>query len=206
MIQFQEFPKIPRYKREVCVTEKIDGTNAAVVWAPTGAEGLHENALWEVNLIDQHGVYQGPHQLLVQSRSRFIVPGADNYGFAKWVVEHKEELTKLGPGVHYGEWWGHGIQRGYGLTEKRFSLFNVQRWGDEKWSRPACCHVVPLLGYCQPSEIQFYLCELANAGSRAATGFNKPEGVVVWHSQSKQYYKILLEHDEIPKNVYQGGA
>ena len=31
MIEFKEFPKIARLNREVIVTEKIDGTNAAVI-------------------------------------------------------------------------------------------------------------------------------------------------------------------------------
>jgi hypothetical protein len=56
--------------------------------------------------------------------------------------EHRDDLLTLGPGRHFGEWWGAGIQRRYGLTEKRFSLFNVTRWGE---ARPACCHVVPTL-------------------------------------------------------------
>ena len=52
------------------------------------------------------------------------------FGFARWVETNRERLiTLLGPGLHFGEWWGSGIQRGYGLTkgDKRFSLFNVER-------------------------------------------------------------------------------
>jgi hypothetical protein len=79
-----------------------------------------------------------------RSRSRWITPDDDNFGFAAWVEANRDELLTLGPGRHFGEWWGSGIQRGYGLPkgEKRFSLFNVSRWGE---SRPACCHVVPVL-------------------------------------------------------------
>ncbi len=34
------------------------------------------------------------------------------------------------PATYFGEWWGSGVQRGYGLQkgDKRFSLFNVSRW------------------------------------------------------------------------------
>ena len=51
---------------------------------------------------------------------------------------------ELGVGQHFGEWWGFGIQRGYGLHERRFSLFNTGRWSDPA-VRPACCGVVPVL-------------------------------------------------------------
>ena len=42
---------------------------------------------------------------------------------------HRLSMTFLVPGRHFGEWWGSGIQRGYGLDEKTFSLFNAYRWG-----------------------------------------------------------------------------
>jgi hypothetical protein len=85
------------------------------------------------------------------------------------------------------------------VPEKRFSLFNVTRWGDGKQERPACCHVVPLLGYFMPSEIERVLESLRVHGSFAAPGYARPEGIVVWHSQSKSYYKVLLENDDVPK-------
>src|SRR4051812_4307796 len=104
--QFQAFPSIARLFRECVVTEKIDGTNGVV---HVSDDGLTVTA---------------------GSRSRWITPEADNFGFARWVAEHAEELRALGPGFHFGEWWGSGIQRRYGLDEKRFSLFNVGRWGE----------------------------------------------------------------------------
>ena len=105
MTEFVEFPKIARYSRDVIVTEKIDGTNACVF---IGEDG----------------------EFLTGSRTRWITPDADNYGFAKWAQDHKAELLTMGPGRHFGEWWGSGCQRGYDLPkgEKRFSLFNVLRW------------------------------------------------------------------------------
>ena len=201
-IEFQEFPKIPRYRREVAISEKIDGTNACVRWEPHDINVMNETALAITNLTDQHGVDLGPYELHAQSRSKFIVPGknTDNYGFASWVKANFESLRALGPGAHYGEWWGQGIQRGYGLTEKRFSLFNVNRWGAERQPAPACCHVVPLFGYYQPDQIASCVIDLQQNGSRAAPGYMTPEGIIVWHSQSKQYYKILLENDDTPKS------
>jgi hypothetical protein len=202
MITFQQFPKIPRLRRELIVSEKIDGTNAAVAWTPADTSSENsEYIISERNLLDQHGVEIGPHFLLAQSRSRFVTPQADNYGFAGWVKRNAGELTKLGPGVHFGEWWGAGIQRRYDQAEKHFSLFNVERWADGRQERPACCDVVPILGRdARDSVIQGALDELRTNGSRAAPGFMKPEGVIVWHSAARSYFKVLLEGDEIPKS------
>jgi hypothetical protein len=53
----------------------------------------------------------------------------DPYGFAHWVDEHATALAEfLGVGIHSGEWWGKKIQRAYDMKERRFSLFNVERW------------------------------------------------------------------------------
>lgn len=175
MIEFKEFPKIARLNREVIVTEKIDGTNAAVVVVDDGAGGYAVGA---------------------QSRSRVITPDDDNFGFARWVHDHQSELAMLGPGHHFGEWWGQGIQRGYGLTEKRFSLFNVSRWADDA-VRPACCHVVPVLAKgINFSVVQAALEWLRADGSKAAPGFMKPEGVVAFHTQGNLLFKVTLEKDE----------
>lgn len=172
MIEFREFQKIPRLHREVIVTEKIDGTNACVAIAEDGF-------------------------MVAQSRSRIITPTDDNYGFAAWVHENSNELSKLGPGYHYGEWWGLGINRNYGLKEKRFSLFNVSRWESE---RPACCHVVPVLrrGTAKDSfsVVGLALDDLRINGSYASPGFMKPEGVVAYHVQGNLLFKATLEKDE----------
>ena len=72
-MDFQGFPKIARLSREVIVTEKLDGTNAQVLIGEDGS-------------------------IRAGSRSRWITPQDDNYGFAKWVAENEAELWKLGPG------------------------------------------------------------------------------------------------------------
>ncbi len=179
MIEFREFPKIPRLNREVIVTEKIDGTNAAVV-------------------IDEFG------GIAAQSRSRIITPSDDNFGFARWVAENSSDLLKLGPGHHFGEWWGCGIQRGYGLNEKRFSLFNVSRWGDDEFGknadRPACCHVVPIIIRGLPSDsfsvANMALDMLRANGSYAAPCFKNPEGIIAFHTQGNLMFKATIHKDE----------
>lgn len=186
MIEFVEFPKMPRLSREIIVTEKIDGTNAQV--AVVELEGYAEGAVWQR---DGLAIYAG-------SRTRWITPAADNFGFAAWVRDNAEELAELGPGSHFGEWWGAGIQRRYGLADKRFSLFNVDRWGE---SRPACCHVVPVLyrGMFDTFEIESALQRLEFNGSEAAPGFMNPEGVVVFHLAGRVGFKKTIHKDELPK-------
>lgn len=171
--EFREFPKIPRLSREIIITEKIDGTNAQIFIMEDG-------------------------QVIAGSRSRYITPQDDNFGFAAWVEAHREELLQLGPGRHFGEWWGSGIQRNYGLKEKRFSLFNVHRWGE---SRPACCHVVPVLfrGIFRVCYVEAALNDLRENGSMAAPGFMKPEGVVIFHVAGNLMFKKTIEKDEEPK-------
>lgn len=183
MSEFKEFPKIARLNREVIITEKIDGTNGCVV---VSEDGLTVTA---------------------QSRSQPITTANDNFGFARWVEENAEELRLLGPGYHFGEWWGAGIQRRYGLTEKRFSLFNVHRWGE---SRPACCHVVPVIMRGTASQgfsvaIPAMLM-LRAGGSLAAPGFMKPEGIVAFHTQGNLMFKATLEKDEEWKGKASAGS
>lgn len=170
---FRPFSKIPRLNRDVVVTEKIDGTNALVYIADDGVT------------------------IAAGSRTRWITPESDHFGFARWVADNREALLALGPGSHYGEWWGAGIQRRYGLTEKRFSLFNVGRWNAE--NVPACCSVVPTLAIGEMrAAVDSALATLRAEGSMAAP-FDKPEGVVVYHTASGALFKVTLEGDESPK-------
>lgn len=142
-----------------------------------------------------------------QSRNRLLSLDADNHGFARWVFHHSAALADvLGPGYHYGEWWGNGIQRGYGLTtgDKRFSLFNTHRWaGAEEHLSTAVTGlgVVPILAIHTFSDaaVRTALTLLRDHGSVAAPGFPRPEGVVVYHTAADQVFKALLERDELPK-------
>jgi hypothetical protein len=191
MAEFEEFPKMARLSREVIITEKIDGTNAQVY-----IEALEGYPLNDPDCIAQ----KDGLAMFVGSRSRWITPEDDNFGFAQWAYAHADELFMLGPGRHFGEWWGQGIQRKYGLDEKRLSLFNVSRWGDE---HPACCHVVPTLfrGEFDTEVIAKVLYNLGQSGSVAAPGFMKPEGIVVFHTAQNAGFKKTLEKDDVPKSL-----
>lgn len=180
-IEFQAWPKTPRLFRDIVVTEKIDGTNAAIIVTDDGEIGA-------------------------QSRKRLITPDQDNAGFARWVHEHSDSLVQLlGPGYHYGEWWGSKIQRGYGLTngEKRFSLFNTHRHAGIEVESGGLLRTVPVLyqGLFDEMAIRKALADLFWEGSVAEPGYMEPEGIVTFHSASGQVYKTLIENDELPKGA-----
>ena len=111
---------------------------------------------------------------------------------------------KLGEGRHYGEWWGKGVQRGYNLTEKRFSLYNIHRWANNP-DRPECCHVVPGLynGPFDTEVVNMTLDTLGDLGSQAAPGFKHPEGIVIFHTASRTLFKVTLEGDDYHKSAVQ---
>jgi RNA ligase len=197
-VTFAPFPKLARLSRGCTITEKIDGTNAQVlVFDPEQAEDdTWHSTPWVATSNDGLHIAAG-------SRTRLITPGknTDNFGFAAWVLENAEELSRLGPGRHFGEWWGKGIQRGYGLDHKRFSLFDTKRWNDE--TKPACCHVVPVLwrDTFDVASINGIMQELGLCGSYAAPGFMKPEGIVIWHEAARVAFKKTFEHDEQGKEA-----
>lgn len=166
-MEFKPWPKITRVekRRTPIFTEKIDGTNACIVIGEMG-------------------------EFLCQSRSQFITPEKDNYGFASWAYQNKEILYSLGPGYHYGEWWGLGIQRGYNLNEKKFSLFNTRRWGAHNPNTPSICSVVPILPVSTIEEAKQFL--LSN-GSMAAPGWSKPEGAVMYEPDTDTCFKIIMD-------------
>ena len=228
-IEFVPWEKIPRRNRDIVISEKLDGTNAAVLivheseidriiidGGPDGKGGveIRETRLFEPdanNLVAQVNVPLNEngdgetYYVFAQSRTRFIVPGRDNYGFAKWVRDNAETLVAdLGPGRHFGEWWGQGIQRGYGMKQKLFSLFDTSRWKDSQFLTPQL-RVVPVLYWGKQSEerITERLAILRAHGSPAAARegvfSQEAEGIVIWHTAGRTFSKVTLKNDEAPK-------
>jgi len=209
-MEFQKFDKIPRLSRDIVITEKIDGTNAQV-YIVNKENYLREHynpdnpdmTSYAIEDIKKQAVYINEEfYLLAGSRKKWldITSKGDNFNFAKWVVSNAEELIKLGEGRHYGEWYGLGIQRNYGLKEKKLALFNVHKWEDPE-VRPKCCDVVPTLytGAFDTAIIQIQLDLLANCGSRIVEGFKNPEGIVIYHTASARLFKKTIFDDEKPK-------
>jgi hypothetical protein len=216
--EFTEWPKTKRLFRPAVVTEKLDGTNSGVHLTPV--------ADWEAELISTGPAADTTCLVTVdgvqwavsaQSRNRIITPGktTDNYGFAGWVYDNAADLVRiLGEGLHYGEWWGRGIQRGYGLDGKVFSLFNTDRWfkaGDDGLDSMSTraelsaiagqIRAVPVLyrGTFDQSPIEAALYRLRAHGSMAAPGFDNPEGICVYHTQSRSVFKVTLDNNDAGK-------
>ena len=207
MTEFIPFPKMARLSREVIVTEKIDGTNASIYIFEMQDDMIPPCAL------DLFTIDGKVHCMMAGSRTRWLGRDADNHGFGQWAMDHRKELQGLGPGRHFGEWWGCGIQRGYGLKEKRFSLFNAIRWcrHDEEPEllptadprvvkhqerAPSCCHIVPVIhrsSVFSTRDVDDALIELETKGSLAAPGFMRPEGVVVFHIAGNVGFKKTFD-------------
>lgn len=224
MPEFRAFPKIPRLSSPYIITEKLDGSNATVVieeYPWTSAQPLTGPEL--VAQVDTFP--SGRFNLYAQSRNRFITPQADNFGFAAWVRENAEELVRtLGAGYHVGEWWGSGIQRGYGLSkgDRRFSLFNVTRHNPLESMADLEAHfvappagreplfldlpelsTVPVISAVDGDRslramshmVDQALAELSLEGS-FATEFARPEGIVLFHMRSQQVFKAFVNEEE----------
>lgn len=183
---FEPFPKIPRFSKAggCCITEKIDGTNAQLY-------------ITEELFKEEHTARVGDYYIYCGSRNRLITPEDDNYGFAAWVKDNAEDLINLGVGRHYGEWWGNSIQRNYGLRDRRFSLFNVNRWSKPDVNLPTCVSVVPVLyrGIFETSKIKCTLEELRITGSMASEGYMNPEGIVIYQYHTEQLFKMTYDGD-----------
>jgi len=165
---FQKFSKIPRFFRDIEITEKIDGTNA------------------QVHILDNG-------QILAAGRNKYLTIEDDNYGFAKWVSENADMLLELGPGRHYGEWYGHRINRNYGLMTRKLALFNRDRWAGVLGSD----RVVPQLyvGPFSENAVRDAMDRLLRHGSCAVPGFLNPEGIVIRHLASGHLYKFTAGSD-----------
>lgn len=215
-MDFQAWPKTPRLFRDIVITEKIDGTNAAIniqkYDTKSPPEGDNCNAFAHVS-----GEGDEMYCVGAQSRNRLIFPAgwdgnnnADNAGFARWVDQNAQRLYDLlGPGRHYGEWWGRSVGRKYDMNHNIFSLFNTNKWGEitkaigQTFGEPyelgdGRINSVPVLyqGPFDQGQIESALWRLRKDGSQAAPGFLNPEGICVYHTQSKQVYKVTLDNND----------
>ncbi len=194
---FQRFQSLTRFSHDWTITEKIDGTNACVIITGSDEDGVDYTG--EIVSINGFSVF-------AQSRNNLITPEKDNAGFAGWVKDNADDLVEiLGEGRHYGEWCGAGIQRRYGLTGKKFALFNTHRWSGlaghpEGGLIGGQLTVVPVLaeGYMDnPGQVALECMDKLKAnGSAFSPGFMDPEGVVMRHNPSGTVFKKTFDYDE----------
>lgn len=175
ILQFKPFESIDQIgKVFMDITQKIHGTNAQIY--------IYEE--------------DGEKHLLCGSRTRWITPESDNYGFAAFVYANKQEfIEKLGLGQHFGEWAGPGINSGEGLAERTFVLFEHRKFPPERPLPPRTV-VVPVLykGALTIEAINVAMDDLKTNGSKLCPGFMRPEGVVV--SIAGNRYKKVFKAEE----------
>lgn len=176
-LEFRGFGKVEHLDGAcMVVTQKIHGTNAQVVILEVlNQSGFQPDGSSYAEVDDR------TYFIRAGSRTRWLSPEDDNYGFAAFVDKHKEEfIRKLGVGQHFGEWAGPGINSGEGLEQRTFVLFDPSRY-PEGQPLPPQTVVVPVLydGKFDLKVIDTVMNELKANGSKLKPGFMRPEGVVV---------------------------
>jgi hypothetical protein len=189
-MEFKAFEKIEKFKGiTMTITQKIHGTNAQIrIFEITDESQVGGKV---PTVIDGKAYY-----IQASSRTRDIFPWDDNYGFARFVDENKQELIeKLGPGTHYGEWAGPGINSGEGLKEKTFVIFNHYRFPAER-PLPKQCVVVPVLyeGHYDYAKIIEVADQLKENGSKLVPGFIHVEGIVI-EVAGKRHKKVFTPEE-----------
>lgn len=214
MAEFREWPSTARIFRDITITEKLDGTNACVIFERAPYPNLSPDACNLRTIRDGDQAYY----TYAQSRNRLITPSKDNAGFAKWVEQNAERLFYvLGEGRHYGEWWGQGIGRKYDMDRKVFSIFNTAGWYKEEvngltittsrafraFGSGLNINVVPVLfqGMFSEETIRDYAHWLKTHGSYATheyTGdnFKNPEGICIYHKSADIVLKYTLDNND----------
>jgi hypothetical protein len=173
-IEFKAFDKIQNIdKSMMTITQKLHGTNAQIYIYEEGGE----------------------LKLKPGSRTRWLTPDDDNYGFARFVIDNKQAfIDTLGVGRHFGEWCGPGINSGEGLKEKTLVLFNWRRWKDIPL--PPKVTTVPVLytGSLSMEKVEEVFNRLKEQGSYFSPGFMRPEGIVI--DINGMFFKKVFDPEE----------
>jgi|ERR1035437_1038208 hypothetical protein len=210
--KFESFPDIKKLGTAVLfITQKIHGANAQVFiyrdykvleTVPLDAKVEDYQSKYpdkELGLEPDYGtsyLVEMFTNLACGSRSQWVSPGKDNFGFAEMVYANKQEfIDKLGLGRHYGEWAGSGINSGEGLKQKTFVLFDHWKFPPER-PLPPNTVVVPVLysGPFDMSKVEECMNDLRANGSKLVAGFMRPEGVVVRIKGER--YKVVFQDEE----------
>jgi hypothetical protein len=196
------FRRIPRWNRDVVITEKIDGTNGQVFVFELPTDDMTDMPS-TFAAVEHDGL---PYGVAAGSRKRWLSLTDDNAEFCDWVMSNAAELVKLGPGHHYGEWWGWRINRGYDMPkgQRVFSLFNVLRWTKENLEGIEVpeLETVPIIWEGNARDLTWGIAAaelLRDHGSIAQPGYGRPEGYVIGHAVSGNLYKVTFENDECGK-------
>lgn len=197
MNEFKPWRTIKRLDRSMwcIITEKLHGSSAQILIEEVSIN--HPTDYCDITT-------ETNYRILAGSRNRWLSPGkeTDNYGFAQWVEDNKQELIeKLGTGTHYGEWYGVGINKGYNLKERHLALFNTEIFLKEdgiSMTPPQNVEVVPVLykGVYSQEAVDRCMEKLKNEGSVMQPGFMKPEGIVIEFPAFGHSAKLVFDDEE----------
>lgn len=173
MSNHPNYPKTGRISGPWLVTEKVDGTSACIAIEP--------------------GPFGSP-AISFGSRNRWLTREADNHGFYAWAVAHSGWfMGHLGVGVHYGEWFGRGIQRGYGMTERRLALFDVERYQTRLAHAVTNPGVITVPALLEARDGDEGLGWLGHMAPTSTLGPVPMEGVVLRHRVTGAVFKHLFD-------------
>jgi len=167
--KFQAWPKTTRLCSRCVVTEKLHGSNCAIIFHVYDEEDGERTIA-----------------IAAQTRNRLVNIQNDQTGIAAWVLANHETLlhdlvqvdenglAKLGTFYHYGEL----MTRGH--NEPHFYLFNTRRWGASQFLTRTL-KTVPVLfeGEYYEGLVEEMLEDLRANGSRVHPGL-PAEGVVTF--------------------------
>jgi len=207
-MEFEAFPKIKRFKGlRLSITQKIHGSNAQIYIQEVPIPGYAERDKYPViyrldkkEILNQKTCFEiddKVYRLYCGSRTRWITPEEDNFGFANYIYSNAKAFIKyFGVGRHFGEWAGPGINAGEGLIEKTFVLFDYWKFPPERVLPPRCI-VVPVLydGKADLDKITEVFDKLKAEGSSLVPGYMKPEGIVI--TLNGERYKKVFTPEEV---------
>lgn len=205
-VSYPSFSSIERLENIYCViSEKIDGTNGLIQ--------IDYKYDWNGQRYDDHLVQFG-------SRNRYITTTDDNAGFANYFTPHiasictlAESLINYGdndnpkqdwPIYIYGEWFGKGIQRGYGLDEKYFMPFS-SFYAEHMIKAGIPNIMMPNIMYTGKFSLEVVdncMNRLTSGGFHTLiTNYDYPEGVVIYFPKYNFRLKQTFEGSKWERNI-----
>ena len=189
---YSSFPSIERLENIYCIiSEKIDGTN-----------GLIE--------INETNVRFG-------SRNRYISFSDDNAGFANFFKDYEARFKDAAKDITtdesyplriYGEWFGCGIQRNYGLKDKLFMPFS-SFYGEKLIEYQVPNVITPNIMYTGKFSMEIVdtcMQQLKLNGSGVVKDYKQPEGIVIffpkYNFRLKETFDGAKWKDALPKSEH----
>jgi len=191
---FEAWPKTARGFGPALYTEKLDGSNVAVIFERRyGTEAFAD--MNNVVIKDTNTGELFIIHVAAQTRTQMAFIEDDQVGIAQWVADRKYSLVRdlynFNRGAdlerHYGEY-----VKGKGLKVPHVFLFNAYRWREAEFATEGLS-VVPVLyeGEHSYEQLTDTLRDLELNGSRVLD--SPAEGVIVFHKNDKTSKKYFCQ-------------